>query len=146
MPLLFIGDTIRKGGGISLSAQGSVIVRVFTSDAYIPIPNAPVVFTQVKPNGTQSLLAVRLTDLSGLTSAVMIDTPNESQSQTPGLSANPYALLNITVSYPGYQSVLAEDVEVFSGVETIQNIRMIPETASEFGTFLPSPPQSSQNL
>ncbi len=135
-----------KKGGIRLSSQGSVIARVYTSDAYIPLPNAPVVFSTVDPDGGKTLLAIRTTDSSGLTTPVSVETPDVDQSLSPGLSLKPYASISVQVSYPGFQSIQAEGVQVFPGVETIQGLQMQPITPTQSDAPMITPPQTPQNL
>ena len=108
--------------------QGSVIARVYTSDAYLPLEHVPVVFTQINPDGTEALLAVRDTSSSGLTAPVFVDTPETSASMTPGSSIRPYATITIRAGKPGYSSIVAEGVQVFPGVETIQGLQLLPVT------------------
>lgn len=132
-------------GGIFLASQGSVIARVYTSDAYLPLQGAPVTFTQTSQDGQRHLIAIRLTDSSGLTAPLMIDTPDISESLSPGMPLQPYATVNIGVSYPGYSSIQAEDVQVFPGVETIQGLQLQPAAAvgQDYSVTFPG---SSQNL
>lgn len=128
-----------------MSAQGSVIARVYTSDAYIPLAHVPVTFTQILPDGTRQLLAIRRTDSSGLTAPLYVDTPEPAESQSPGSVIRPYATLNIQVEYPGYGGILVEGVQVFPGVETIQGLQLRPlPSAAENGQV--TYPGSAQNL
>ena len=129
-----------------MASQGSVIARVYTSDAYLPLRDVPVVFTQVQPNGDRSVLAIRYTDTSGLTAPLYIQTPDSSDSLTPGAALQPYASVDIQVEYPGYGGILAEGVQIFPGVETIQGLQLrpLPVTSIEGGGT--KYPGSSQNL
>ena len=122
-----------------MASQGSVIARVYTSDAYLPLQGAPVTFTQTDEEGSQTLLAIRMTDSSGLTAPLSIPTPELSESLTPGSALRPYATIDIRVSYPGFNSVDALGVQVFPGVETIQGLRMRPVSAAERDELLTFP-------
>ena len=129
-----------------MPSYGSVIARVFTSDAYIPLRNVPVMFYQTADSGMTSLLALRYTNSSGLTEPIMVETPDPYTSLNPGTSVKPFSTLNIHASFPGYRSFSAEGVQVFPNVETIQALPLHPlaaDTQSE-------PPQLSipfvQNL
>lgn len=129
-----------------MASQGSVIARVYTSDAYLPLSGVPVVFTQTLPNGSKTVLAIRYTNSSGLTEPLFIETPDAAQSLTPGAVLRPYATVDIQVEYPGYGGILAENVQVFPGSETIQGLQLrpLPVTSMEgSGTKIPG---SSQNL
>lgn len=133
-------------GGMPLASQGSVIARVYTSDAFLPLRNVPVVFTQTLPDGGKTVLAIRYTNSSGLTEPLYVQTPDASESLTPGAALKPYATIDIQVEYPGYGGILAEGVQVFPGSETIQGLQLrpLPVTSIENGgTKIPG---SSQNL
>ena len=130
-----------------MASQGTVIARVYTSDAFLPLANVPVTFTQIQPDGSRKLLAVRLTNSSGMTAPLPVETPDAAESLAPGLMAKPYALVDISVEYPGYGGILAEGVQIFPGVETIQALQLVPlpslsGEADQSVLF----PGSSQNL
>ena len=126
-------------------AQGSVITRVYTSEAYVPLRDVPVVYTQVGEDGTTSLLAILNTDSSGLTKPFDVQTPEISQSLTPGNILRPYATINISVSAPGYRTVTAEGVQIFPDVQTIQGFQLRPVPQQEHGSAA-TIPESTQNL
>ena len=132
--------------GFALSSQGSVIARVYTSDAYIPLPDAPVVFSTVNEEGQRILLGIRTTNSSGLTSPVYVDTPDTDQSLSPGLSITPYASITIQASYPGFQSIQANGVQIFPGVETIQGLQLQPVSPSQADLPTEIIPQMPQDL
>ncbi len=117
---------------IRLSSQGSILIRVFTSDAYLPLAGAPVIVTQTRSDGSLNLLAIRITDSSGITQPVIVSTPEEALSLQPDPGSNPYALVDIRASYPGYSSFHGSNIPVFTGVETIQEVQLKPQ--SEPGT------------
>lgn len=127
-----------------MASQGSVIARVYTSDAYLPLYNIPVVFRMYSQDGQGKLLAIRSTDSSGLTSPVYVETPDIEQSLSPGTTVKPYASISISVSPPGYSAVTAESVQVFPGVETIQALQVYPVSPMEYdvSTTFPEPPQN----
>lgn len=109
-----------------MSSQGAILARVFTSDAILPIRDVPVTFTQIQPDGSRKLLGIRLTNSSGMTLPLAVDTPDVSSSLTPGSTVKPFALVDIAVAHPGYGSVLAEGVQVFPDVVTVQNLQLTP--------------------
>ena len=127
-----------------MSSQGSVIARVYTSDAYLPLANVPVTFTKVAPDGKRTLLAVRMTDSSGLTAPIYVDTPDPAASLTPGAALQPYATVNISASYPHYNSLTAEGVQIFPGVETIQGLQLRPVSAADQEEAVVFPTQFQQ--
>lgn len=111
-----------------MASQGTVIARVYTSDAYLPLRGVPVTFTQTLPDGSRRLLAIRTTDSSGLTEPLFVETPDASQSLTPGSVLRPYATVDISTAAPGYGTILAEGVQIFPGVETIQGLQLFPRS------------------
>ena len=122
-----------------------MIARVYTSDAYIPLRGVPVTFTLVLPDGSRQLLAVNRTDSSGLTEPVFIDTPDVSESLTPGVSARPYAAVDISADAPGYGTFEAKGVQIFPGVETVQGLQLRPRPISP-GSYNETVEGPSQNL
>lgn len=129
-----------------MSSQGSVIARVYTSDAYLPLADAVVSFTRILDDGSRRLLAIRRTDSSGLTAPVYVETPDTSQSLTPGMSVRPYASVDVQVEVPGYGGILAEGVQVFPGVETIQGLQLRPRPVTSYENGQTTVPGTSQNL
>ena len=110
-----------------MPASGFLNVRVFASNAQLPIAGATVSITQAAQTGTR-LLAVRLTDESGRISTVRIDTPEKSESLSPGLPI-PFTSVDVTVDHPDYTRALLENVQIFTGIVTQQNVELIPLSA-----------------
>lgn len=115
-----------------MPSQGSIITRVYTSDAYIPLQNVPVLYIRTDENGNAQLLRVLFTDSSGLTEPYFIETPSVAQSLSPG-NARPFSLIDIMVSYPGYNAVIAEGIQIFPDVQTIQGIQLRPVPPQNHG-------------
>lgn len=113
-----------------MSYQGYVIARAYTSDAVLPLAGVAVSFTR-SVEGQAELLAVRYTDLSGLTAPVYVDTPEPGESLSPGAALPPYATVDIQAGFPGYSSITVRGVQVFPGVETIQPLPLRPVPASQ---------------
>lgn len=96
--------------------------------------------------GIRKLLAIRFTDSSGITEPLIIPTPEPAVSLTPGAALKPYAAVDIQVHYPGFNRILAEGVQVFPGVETVQNLQLQPIAyAPELSDRVISP-EPEQNL
>lgn len=107
---------------------GVLSVRVYASQAELPLQRATVVVTQNTPTGRYNLLSVQATDSSGLIQPVEIPTPGALESTEPNNGENgaPYALCNVWAEYPGYAMLQVNGVQIFPGVETIQNMELIP--------------------
>ena len=129
-----------------MDSQGTVVVRLSTSSALIPLQGATVTITKLRPNGTQELLAVRVTNFAGLTDPVTVETPPMAESQSYQNTSIPYAVVDIRVERTGFDRVLVKNAQVFSNTETRQELSLIPtpDLPSSFDrteTFV-VPPQS----
>lgn len=129
-----------------MAATGTILTRVFTSQAQIPVAGATVAFTQRGPGGHHTLLALRVTDANGRTAPVQVDTPDASASESPG-TITPFAVCDIWAESPGYELLVAENVQIFAGTQTLQELELIPLPEQSL-TLLPETPVNvpPQNL
>ena len=109
-----------------MSGTGFLTVRISTSDAELPIEDATVTVTQDTPGGVK-LLAVRITDRSGVVPNIAIVTPALDESLEPG-GPIPYTAVDVTVDRPGYDRALVENVQLFPGVQSQQDISLVPQS------------------
>ena len=108
---------------IVLSEKGYIQVRAYTSDALIPIKDAAVTITDT----SGAAIAMRLTNRNGLLDApVEIQVPDRSASESPNTGVIPFAVINLYARYEGYEEIFAEKVQVFPGILTVQDLKMIP--------------------
>ena len=105
--------------------SGTLIVRVYASRAQLPIPGATVLVSAVDSEGRHQLLHLLSTDESGVAGPIRLDAPDSALSQSPG-SPLPFASYTVIVEHPGYQVAFFRDLQIFSGVETIQTVPLIP--------------------
>ena len=123
-------------------ASGTLVTRVFTGRAELPIAGASV--SVVKKDGDRllDLLTVRVSGRGGDTEAYIIDTPEPEQSQSPGNPA-PYALVDLWVDRQGFQLLVVEDVPIFPGVTSVQDLPLVPmpEDGGRGGESVEIPPQ-----
>lgn len=108
-----------------MTDHGTLIVRVFTTRAQIPVDRATIAVTQRGPDGKHTLLSVRVTDESGRIEPIHISTPALDLSLEPG-SGTGFTLCDIWAEHPQYQLLLVEGVQLFPGVETVQNMALLP--------------------
>ena len=104
--------------------SGRLIFRVFTSDAQLPVEGATVLVRGQQSPGR--LLGIRVTNSSGETDPVVVETPGAYLSQSPEQSIQPWTGLNVIVEHPDFERVTLQGLQVFPGVETVQTIRLIP--------------------
>ena len=102
--------------------NGYITARAYMSEAQLPLSNVAV--TIVSSDGTA--IAMRLTDRSGKITPISIPVPDKSESQSPDPSERPYALVNLYARLKGFEQTEAENLQVFAGTTTIQNLEMIP--------------------
>lgn len=112
-----------------MQATGTLSVRVFTSRAQLPLEGATVVVAQRGEGSRYELLSIQNTDSSGLIRPVTIDAPPPGESTSPGGLPGPglpFALCDVWAEQPGYIMLHVENVQIFPGVETMQNMALIP--------------------
>ena len=112
-----------------MQATGTLSVRVFTSQAQIPLEGATVVVAAAGEEGKWKLLSIQNTDSSGKIRTITIDAPALGESTSPGGLPGPgapFALCSVWAEQPGYAMLQMEDVQIFPGVETVQNMELIP--------------------
>ena len=97
-----------------------------TSAAQIPVAGATLTISRELPDGGQELLAVRMSDYDGFTEPFELPTPPASDSQTRQTAEVPYALVDLRTERTGYGRVLVRGAQVFSGVQTLQQLVLIP--------------------
>lgn len=112
-----------------MQATGTLSVRVFTSQAQIPLEGATVVVASPGAEGKWKLLSLQNTDSSGMIQAVSIDAPATGESTSPGGlpgEGAPFARCDVWAEQPGYALLQVENVQIFPGVETVQDMELIP--------------------
>ncbi len=107
---------------ILLPAIGYITVHAYESNAMLPLQDVAVSITA--PDGTA--IAMRVTDRSGLIFPVEIPVPDKSESQSPNPGERPYAVVNLHARLKGYEQIQAENLQVFAGTTTNQDLEMIP--------------------
>ena len=116
---------------MEVKGKGKLVVRVYASQAELPVVDATVVVTQKSPDGKYKLLSVQATDSSGTTQPITIPTPLLGESTHPGAQVPPFAVCDVWAEHPGYAMMLVEGVQIFDGVETLQDIELEPLTEGQ---------------
>ena len=125
--------------------SGVLKTRVFTSRGQLPVEDAAVSIVQRGRDGKQHLLNIQTSDQSGNTLPTVIETPAPQDSQSPG-HRDPFALCDIWAESPGYELLVVENVQIFPGTQTLQELELIP-LPEQTDALLPEhpvniPPQS----
>ena len=112
-----------------MQTTGILSVRVYTSQAQIPLEGATVVVAAPGEEGRWKLLSIQNTDSSGMVRPVTIDAPALGESTSPGGlpgKGAPFAQCDVWAEQPGYAMLQVAGVQIFPGVETIQDMELIP--------------------
>lgn len=112
---------------------GSLVVRTFTSQAQLPVSGVTVIISSRTEDGRHKLFSIQSTDESGGTKPFVLEAPDEALSQSPG-QATPFSNYSLVVEHPEYYLATFEKLQVFPGVETVQNVPLIPLPRPNSGT------------
>lgn len=128
-----------------MAQSGTLNVRVYASQAEIPVVGAAVIVASRGRDGKYQLISLQETDDSGNTRPVRVDAPPASESTSPEQMEQPFAVVDVWVEHPGYEVMWLEDVQVFAGQQTQQQVELNPLVAGESWTertdVRPIPPQ-----
>lgn len=121
--------------------QGTIIARVFTSNAVIPIRGASVAFYQTV-GAERRLLAFRITNYDGLTAPVTVETPPLDSADISSEGKKPYATVDILAERTGFDPIRIQNAQVFTDIQSIQELRLVPSAEPSMQTYTITP----QNL
>lgn len=117
-----------------MAQSGMLGVRVFASRAELPVEGATVVITQKTSNGKFRVLSVQETDRNGSIRPITVPTPDVGESTSPNAGAVPFARCDIWVEHEGYEVRAIEDVQVFPGEVSLQQVELDPLVQGEAWT------------
>ena len=109
-------------GVIPLPATGYIQVHAYESFAQIPLQDVSVSVSAI--DGTA--IALRLTDRSGRIEPIPIPVPDRAESLTPNPGERPFATVNLTARLRDYEQIFIDDLQVFAGITTDQDLPLIP--------------------
>lgn len=70
---------------------------------------------------------MRLTNRSGtLDQPVAITVPDRSAGESPNTGITPFATVNLYAKAPDYEAIEVENLQVFPGTLTVQDLALIP--------------------
>lgn len=104
---------------------GTLILEVTTARGDIPLSDAHItVFTQ--DDGKRNIIAFLTTDKSGRSNSLALEAPPRNLSLSPDSDGKPYASYSTYTTMNGFYPVVNNNIPVFSGVKSIQQVNMIP--------------------
>ena len=107
---------------IKLASTGYITVHAYTSYAQLPLENVAISITT--DDGTA--IALRITDRNGQIRPVSIPVPDRSYGLSPNTGEIPYASVNLYARLRGYEQAEYENIQIFPGTTTNQNVELIP--------------------
>jgi peptidoglycan hydrolase-like protein with peptidoglycan-binding domain len=107
---------------------GRLQINITSTIGLQPIQNATVQISYTAEGGAP--LEQITTDNSGQTETLTLNTPPLEYSQQPD-QPQPFSEYTVSVQAEGYRPVEVSAIDVFPGVEAIQNIRMDPLETSQ---------------
>ena len=110
--------------------SGFLRVQVSVAEQAYPVQNASVEISKTF-SGQKYVFFSAQTDASGIISRVTLPAPDRDLSSAPS-ALQPYATYDIFISHPDFTDVYVPNCIVFATIETIQQVRMVPnETCAE---------------
>ena len=108
-----------------LDSNGNLRVRTYTAGGALPVKGAIVRITGAgDDNGFVSYSLV--TDRDGQTDVVSLPAPSVNYSLYPDPAELPYSVYDIVITAPGYLTKRINGLSIFSGINSIQLVNMIP--------------------
>lgn len=103
-------------------ATGNLIIQVRTAESAIPIGNAKIKI--IDPEGR--VIDNLVTDESGETNPISLETVDKSLSLAPNYEGNPYTSYDLEITAEGFNSLYISGVHIFDGETAIQPVELIP--------------------
>ncbi len=127
-----------------MADSGTLIVRTFVSRAQLPVSDATVIISSPGADGRQKLVSILRTNESGVAGPITLEAPAAAGSLSPGHNSSAFSSYTLVVEHPNYQLALFDQLQIFPGVETIQDVPLIPLSAngrneSDLTTVTPQP-------
>ena len=108
-----------------LDSNGSLRVRTYTAGGALPVKGATVRITGAGEDNRLVSYSL-VTDRDGQTEVVSLPAPSIDYSLAPDPAELPYSVYDIVITAPGYLTKRINGLTVFSGINSVQLINMIP--------------------
>ena len=109
-------------GVINLASTGYITVHAYTSFAQLPVKDVAISITAT--DGTA--IAMALTDRNGQIKQIPIPVPDREASLSPNPGEKPFTSVNLFARARGYEQAEYENLQIFPGIITNQNVELIP--------------------
>ena len=105
-----------------MASTGYIQVHAYTSRARLPLED--VAITVTAEDGTA--ISFRITDKNGKIRQIEVPVPDAAASQSPDTGEIPYTPVNLYARKRGFEMIESENLQVFPGTVTDQDLAMIP--------------------
>lgn len=110
-----------------LNSQGSLRIRTYTAGGALPVAGAVVRITGAEEDNRFVAYSL-ITDRDGLTEKVFLPAPSVDYSLSPSPAESPFSVYDLEITASGYFSKKINGLTVFSGIDSIQLVNMIPRS------------------
>lgn len=110
---------------------GYLGVTVTTAIDAIPVESATVTVSRFE-NGTDVPIKILSTNSDGKTDIIILPTPPRENSLTPNPTGPSYSVYNVRVDKEGFYTQNSLNVPIFTGITSIQPMRLIPLVYGQF--------------
>jgi hypothetical protein len=117
-----------------LESSGGLRIRAYTAGGALPVKGATVRITGADEDNSSVSYSL-LTDRDGQTESIILPAPSANYSLAPNPAEFPYSTYDIVITAPGYITKRIRGLTVFSGVNSVQLINMIPGSGDSFDEY-----------
>ena len=131
-PYLGVKETVPATCDDFLAANpstGTLRIQAYLGQQALPIPGAAVRVFKICGDG-EKLFYSEETNSDGIIDGLILPAPSREESLVPG-TESPYATYTIIATHPDYYPAEFDEVPVFSGVKSIQNISFLPRPTAQ---------------
>ena len=114
--------------------EGFLTVSVFDSTTNRPVKNARVnIYSIPDNNQSQQQIYQNLeTNISGQITGINLVAPDIKYSQQLSSNVRPYSAYSVEVIADGYEPIIIDGTQIFSTIESRQNVPLIPRARRRF--------------
>lgn len=119
---------------MSFDDFGTLRVRATSASGAIPISGA-IIHIMGADEENRDFVRSLITDNDGITPKIDLPTPKKSYSLSPDEEETPYALYDVEAVADGYYTKRIISVAIFSGINAILPLNMIPTSLKPVENF-----------
>lgn len=116
--------------------SGTLVVQTLAASGALPIAGSVVVVKGTEEENRFEEHS-RITDEDGLTGIITLPTPARSYSMSPASPEKSYANYDVTIIKDGFYTKEIRNIAIFSGVEALLPVTMLPFVPYNEGGLYP---------